>query len=141
MSGRARRADAVAVLGSLWEPVGDERFDVVVANLPGISPQPSQADPDHARFWSMGGADGRLLIDPFIAGLRPHLRDSGVAFMTHNGFAGIAQTEAILAWHGLTSRTIQATSQPVLHPMKSALLDQAVRAKKPGDDAHQARSL
>jgi len=118
------------LLGSLWEPLGDEQFDVVVANLPNFAAtEPS--DPDHARFWSMGGADGRLLIDPFIAGLRPHLRDSGVAFMTHNAFAGIAQTEAILAWHGLTSRTIQVTTT-VLHPMKSALLDQAVRAKSLG---------
>jgi release factor glutamine methyltransferase len=116
--------------GSLWEPLGSDQFDVVVANLPNFAAtEPS--DPDHSRFWSMGGADGRQLIDPFIAGLRPHLRDSGVAFMTHNALAGIAQTEAILARHGLTSRTIQTTTT-VLHPMKSALLNQAVRAKSLG---------
>ena len=55
--------------GSLWEPLGDEQFDVVVANLPNFAAsQPS--DPDHSRFWSVGGPDGRKLLDPFLAGLR-----------------------------------------------------------------------
>jgi release factor glutamine methyltransferase len=118
------------LLGSLWEPLGDERFDVVVANLPNFAAtEPS--DPDHSRFWSMGGADGRKLIDPFITGLRAHLRDTGVAFMTHNDFAGIEKTEAALACHGLTARTIQTTTT-VLHPLKSALLNRAVREKSLG---------
>ena len=116
--------------GSLWEPLGDERFDVVVANLPNFAAcQPS--DPDHSRFWSVGGPDGRKLIDPFLAGLRGHLSDSGIAFMTHNVFAGLAQTEDILARHGLSARVIMATVT-VLHPMKSVLLSSDVRARYAG---------
>ncbi len=118
------------LLGSLWEPLGHVRFDVVVANLPNFAAtEPS--DPDHSRFWSMGGADGRQLIDPFIADLRAHLCDDGVAFMTHNGFAGLPETEEILTRQGLTVRTIQTTTT-VLHPVKSLLLNQAVRAKSLG---------
>ena len=72
--------------GSIWEPLGDERFDVIVTNLPNF-PATEPSDPDHSRFWSMGGADGRQLIDPFLLGLRSHLRDDGVVFMTHNVFS------------------------------------------------------
>jgi release factor glutamine methyltransferase len=117
--------------GSLWEPLGDEKFDVVVANLPNFAAsQPS--DPDHSRFWSVGGPDGRKLIDPFLAGLRSHLRDRGVALMTHNVFVGLAETNDILARHGLSARVVLATVT-VLHPVKSALLDQEVRARYAGN--------
>src|SRR5712691_3522578 len=117
--------------GSLWEPLGDEQFDVVVANLPNFAAcQPS--DPDRSRFWSMGGPDGRKLIDPFLAGLRAHLRDSGIAFMTHNVFAGLAETNDILGRHGLSARVVLATVT-VLHPVKSALLDPDVRARYAGN--------
>jgi hypothetical protein len=51
--------------------------------------------------------------------------------MTHNVFAGISQTEAVLASEGLTVRVINTTTT-MLHPMKSALLSQAVRAKAQG---------
>ena len=118
------------LVGSMWGPLGDERFDVVVANLPNFAAT-TPSDPDHSPYWSMGGADGRRWIDPFIAGLRPHLREDGVAFMTHNVFAGVAQTEAILASHGLAARVIN-TATTMLHPMKSALLSQEVRAKAEG---------
>lgn len=124
------RDRARLLLGSLWEPVGNEKFDVVVANLPNFaSAQP--CDPDHSRFWSMAGPDGRHLINPFLDGLRPHLRDSGVAFVTQNAFLGLAETEAILARHDLTVRIIQSTTI-VLHPVKSTLLDRQVRAKNLG---------
>ncbi len=118
------------LVGSMWEPLKDERFDVVVANLPNFAAT-TPSDPDHSQYWSMGGADGRRWIDPFLAGLRPHLHDDGVAFMTHNVFAGISQTEAVLASEGLTVRVINTTTT-MLHPMKSALLSQAVRAKAQG---------
>lgn len=117
--------------GSLWEPLGDERFDVVVANLPNFAAcQPS--DPDHSRFWSVAGPDGRKLIDPFLAGLRCHLSDTGVAFMTHNVFAGLGETNEILACHGLSARAILATVT-VLHPMKSVLLNRDIRTRYGGN--------
>lgn len=124
-------SDRVRLLvGSMWEPLKDERFDVVVANLPNFAAT-IPSDPDHSPYWSMGGADGRRWIDPFLAGLRAHLHDDGVAFMTHNVFAGIPQTEAILASHGLTVRVLNTTTT-MLHPMKSALLSQEIRAKTNG---------
>ena len=118
------------LVGSLWEPLGDEQFDVVVANLPNFAAtEPS--DPDHSPFWSMGGANGRQLIDPFLAGLRAHLRDDGVAFMTHNALAGIAETRVDLQRHGLAARVIQSITT-VLHPLKTTLLTPDIRARNLG---------
>jgi len=116
--------------GSLWEPLGDIQFDVVTANLPHFAAtEPS--DPHHSPYWSMGGADGRMLLDPFLAGLRAHLRDSGVALITHNVFVGMERTEAILRANGLVARPILSTTS-ILHPVKSALLAPGVRASHEG---------
>ena len=118
------------LLGSLWEPLGAERFDVVVANLPHFAAtEPS--DPDRSPYWSMGGADGRRLLDPFLAGLSAHLRDDGKAFITHNAFVGRARTEAMLAGQGLAARAVLSTTVP-LHPTKTALLRPEVRARYTG---------
>ena len=116
--------------GSLWEPLGDMQFDVVSANLPHFAAtEPS--DPHHSRFWSMGGADGRMLLDPFLAGLRAHLRDTGVALITHNMFVGMGRTEAMLRATGLVARPVLSTTS-ILHPVKSALLAPDVRASHEG---------
>jgi release factor glutamine methyltransferase len=115
------------LLGSLWEPVGDERFDIVVANLPHFAAtEPS--DPDHSPYWSMGGPDGRLRLDPFLAGLGAHLKDDGVAFITHNAFVGSDRTAAMLAEQGLVSRSVLSTTV-ALHPAKTILLQPEVRER------------
>ncbi len=116
--------------GSLWEPLGDTRFDIVAANLPHFAAtEPS--DPERSPFWSMGGADGRRLLDPFLAGLRDHLRDDGVALITHNVFVGMERTEALLRDSGLAARPVLSTTS-ILHPIKSALLAPGVRASYSG---------
>jgi len=111
--------------GSLWEPVGEQRFDVIVANLPNF-PATRPSDPEHSRFWSMGGADGRQWMDPFLAGLRAHLDDSGVAFITHNSFIGLAETQAMLQRVGLSVHVILGL-HAVLHPLKSKLMNPKFR--------------
>jgi release factor glutamine methyltransferase len=116
--------------GSLWEPLGNEKFDVVVTNLPNF-PATEPSDPDHSPFWSMGGDDGRRVLNPFLLGLRSHLLDNGVAFMTHNEFAGLAETEGVLASHGLSVRSIMTTTV-ILHPSKSSLLGPEIRARYMG---------
>ncbi len=126
--GLAERAHVVQ--GSLWEPLAGLRFDVIAANLPHFAAtEPS--DPDHSPFWSMGGADGRRWVDPFLAGLRAHLTDDGVAYMTHNVFVGLTRTQEILAEQGLAGRSVLATTA-VLHPRKSSLLHPQVRASYTG---------
>jgi len=113
--------------GSLWEPVGDERFDIVVANLPHFATT-VPPDPAHSPYWSVGGVDGRRQLDPFLAGLAAHLRDDGVAFITHSTFVGFDTTQEVLAMHGLAARVALSTTV-LLHPAKAAFLMPAVRAK------------
>jgi release factor glutamine methyltransferase len=116
--------------GSLWEPVGAARFDIVVANLPHFAAtEPS--DPDRSPHWSMGGVDGRRLLDPFLAGLAVHLADDGVALITHNAFVDVDRTKAMLVEQGLVSRGVLATTVP-LPPAKTALLKAAVRTRFTG---------
>jgi release factor glutamine methyltransferase len=113
--------------GSLWQAVGEVRFDIVVANLPHFAAiEPS--DPDRSPYWSMGGPDGRCLLDPFLAELGAHLGDGGVALITHNSFVDVARTKAMLADQGLKARGVLSTTVP-LHPTKIELLQQEVRAK------------
>ena len=116
--------------GSLWEPLDAERFDVVVANLPHFAAT-APSDPDHSCCWSMGGADGRRLLDPFLNGLGAHLRDDGAAFITHNDFVGRERTETLLAAQGLAAHVVLSTTVP-LHPTKTALLHPDVRARSTG---------
>jgi methylase of polypeptide subunit release factors len=116
--------------GSLWQPIGDERFDIVLANLPHFAAtEPS--DPEHSPYWSMGGHDGRRLLDPFLAGLAAHLSDQGKALITHNAFVDLARTEAMLARQGLTVHSVLSTTV-LLHPVKMMLLQADVRSRFTG---------
>lgn len=130
LRGMGLRDRARLLRGSLWEPVGGEKFDVVVANLPHFAAtEPS--DPDRSPYWSMGGADGRRLLDPFLAGLGTHLKEHGAAFITHNAFVGRPNTDAMLAAQGLAAHAVLSTTVP-LHPAKTVLLQPEVRERYTG---------
>lgn len=126
--GLAGRAELLR--GSLWEPVGARRFDVVVANLPHF-PASVPADPEHSPHWSMAGPDGRMWLDPFLAGLDAHLAEGGVAFATHTTYLGLDRTAALLARDGLGLRVLAEALVP-LHPDKAALMTPAVRRRFAG---------
>lgn len=107
-------------LGSVWETLDGERFDLVVANLPQF-PTDEPVDPDRIACWATGGADGRRIMDPFLAGLGAHLRPGGMALITHSTIIGLARTRAILAAHGLGFTSLMST-QVLMQPRKWALL-------------------
>ncbi len=113
--------------GSIWEPFGDQCFDVVTANLPHF-PADVPADPEHSPYWSMAGEDGRRWVDPFLSGLAAHLTSDGVAFMTHTTYLGLERTEAVLAAQGLYMQVACAALVP-LHPDKAKLINPDVRAR------------
>jgi methylase of polypeptide subunit release factors len=113
------------LLGSLWTPLGQERFDLIASNLPQFAAE-HPADPEHTPYWSSAGRDGRLFLDPFLLGLPDHLTPGGMALITHNVFLGRDRTETILSALGLTSRVVASTSV-LLHPRKASLLDPALR--------------
>ena len=96
--GLSERAELLQ--GDLWAPVEGRRFDRIVTNLPQFPLHEPLAD-GRLPSWSVGGADGRQLIDRFLHGLPAHLQPGGQAFMTHNRFADSARTLALLAGLGL----------------------------------------
>jgi methylase of polypeptide subunit release factors len=95
-------------LGDMWLPVGDRRFDLVVANLPHF-PMGNDPFPGRLTTWSAGGPDGRGLLDPFLEGLRRHLAAAGRAFITHSAFVGVERSREIVERLGFTFRVASTT--------------------------------
>lgn len=122
-------------LGSLWEPLDGERFDIIATNLPQFAAE-EPADPEHTPYWSSAGQDGRKFMDPFLAGLGQHLRANGVAFVAHNVFLGLERTERILRSQGLACVSVGETSV-LLHPRKAAMLNPGLRAMGPAVGIHR----
>jgi methylase of polypeptide subunit release factors len=94
--------------GDMWLPVGERRFDLVVANLPHF-PMTDSEVPGRLPTWSVGGADGRRLLDPFLEGLAAHLAPGGRAFITHNAFVGIERSRALVQRSGLALQIVHST--------------------------------
>lgn len=108
------------LLGPIWQPYGTAQFDLILANLPHF-PTPALTLPGRLPSWSMGGEDGRHLLDPFLEGLPKHLAPGGRAVFTHNRFVGIEETRNFLHAHGLSLRTCRETIVPLSALKASAL--------------------
>jgi release factor glutamine methyltransferase len=68
----ARNGVQVNVLqGSLFEPVGDRRFDIIVSN------PPQTPAPEEARGAKFGGPDGLRLFEPLLHEAPRHLTEGG----------------------------------------------------------------
>jgi release factor glutamine methyltransferase len=94
--------------GDMWSPVGDRRFDLIVANLPHF-PMGDSAIPGRLPTWSAGGFDGRRLLDPFLEGIRRHLAPGGRVFITHNAFVGVERSREIVEGLGFAFRIVLTT--------------------------------
>lgn len=121
--------------GDLYAPVAQRRFDLIVANLPNF-PMAAVEIGGRLATWSSGGASGRRLLDPFIAGLGQHLEPTGRAVFTQNGFIGLDATYASAERQGLRL-TIAATLLVHLPPPKLARITEAVLALESGRSIHR----
>ena len=72
-------------------------FDVVAANLPQFAAE-APAYPEHSPYWSSAGADGRRLMDPFLAGLGAHLAPGGWVLFSIATFLDYCPSTGV-AWH------------------------------------------
>lgn len=90
-----------AVRGSLFEALGDERFDVIVSNPPYV---PAETDElprrGPQRAWD-AGLDGRVVLDRLLAEAPGRLRPGGRLLITHSSLLGLEPTERALAEGGL----------------------------------------
>jgi S-methylmethionine-dependent homocysteine/selenocysteine methylase/SAM-dependent methyltransferase len=89
-----------------WTP--EERFDMIVANLPQNPRNPMNAVSSHRRadYW------GRALFDQLLAKLPRALASDGVAYVVQLSFLSQRRTASLLASHGLTARV--ADFAPIL---------------------------
>jgi methylase of polypeptide subunit release factors len=121
--------------GDMWEPLGDRRFDLVVANLPHF---PMAHRPLSGRLptWSSGGPDGRELLDPFLDGLGRHLASGGRAIITHNAFISLDRSRECVARHGL-SLAVALSTLVYISAEKLSLLTAAVLDAEEGRTIHR----
>jgi release factor glutamine methyltransferase len=122
-------------LGDMWMPVTGRRFDLIVANLPHF-PMPPNDVPGRLPTWSVGGSDGRALLDPFLDGLGGHLLGDGRAVITHNAFVGLDRTREVLDRHGMELR-IALTTLVYITDEKLARMTRKVLLAEDGRTIHR----
>ena len=64
--------------GDLFEPVKDEKFDVILFNTPYLPTDSDDIINDDLNYAFDGGLDGRKVIDRFIDQVSNHLNDKGI---------------------------------------------------------------
>lgn len=126
---------ARVVQGDMWAACGAQCFDLIATNLPQFAAVHIEDD-GRLPTWSVGGSDGRAVVDKFLLGLPRHLSPEGVALMTHNTFVDMAKTQALLGSLGLQARVIY-TASALLSEQKMASLNPAVLARFTGRGIHR----
>ena len=64
--------------GDLFEPVKNEKFDVILFNTPYLPTDSDDIINDDLNYAFDGGLDGRKVIDRFIDQVSNHLKDKGI---------------------------------------------------------------
>lgn len=78
--------------GHLLDPLEDDKFTLIVANLPQMPTPPPLMRSDWIGLADSGGEDGRVLIDRFIDQVRDFLVTGGRVCIGQFGFLGIERT-------------------------------------------------
>lgn len=123
------------ICGDMWQPLGSRRFGLIAANLPHFPMVRSDFE-GRLPSWSFGGADGRLLLDRFLKGLRAHLAPRGRAVITHNAFVNLALSQAIVEEAGLALRVAE-TVMVHIPPEKAQLMTRAIVHMEQGRSIHR----
>jgi release factor glutamine methyltransferase len=121
LNARLNGVRITARVGDLFEPAGDRRFDLVVANppyLPGPQRAPARGA---ARAWE-GGDDGRAVLDRICAEAARHLRPGGAVLIVHSSVCGVAATLRRLREQGLDA-DVQARRRGPLGPLLAGRTD------------------
>lgn len=88
-----------ALRGDLFGAVGDERFDLVIANPPYV-PGPPPPVRGSARATD-AGADGRAVLDRICAEVADHLVEGGVFLVVHSEVCSSDETRGVLETFGM----------------------------------------
>ena len=78
--------------GDLFEPVQDEKFDLILFNTPYLpTSEEEMVDDELDAAWD-GGEDGRKVIDQFLEGLKDHLKPSGRVQLVQSSLSNVEHT-------------------------------------------------
>ena len=100
--------------GDLFEAVGDECFDLILANPPYV-PGPPPPDSGPTRAWD-AGEDGREVVDRICAGAARHLRPGGTVLLVHSDIVGADTTLEAYSATGLMA-DVAASERGPLGPL------------------------
>jgi release factor glutamine methyltransferase len=113
LNARLNGVNLTAVRGSLFEPIGSARFDVIVSNPPYLpTPDPELPRRGLARAWE-AGLRGRTHIDPICTQAPDHLEPGGVLLLIHSSVCGERETLAVLTEHGLQASVVDRSWGPL----------------------------
>ena len=114
-----------AVRGSLFEPLGDERFDLIVSNPPYVPAKDDSPPRGEVRAWD-AGHDGRELLDPLLADAPAHLNPGGSVLVVHSSITGEQRTLEAMRAGGLDATVLRRERSPLgpLHGSRVDLLEQ-----------------
>lgn len=73
--------------GDLFEPLKDEKFDLILFNTPYLPSSEDEANDDELDTAWNGGIDGRKTIDRFITGVKDYLKPGGKVQMVQSSLA------------------------------------------------------
>jgi release factor glutamine methyltransferase len=113
LNGRLNGVEVRALRGSLFAPVADERFDLVVSNPPYV-PSTEEKLPERGlrRAWD-AGTDGRVLLDRICREAPSHLRPGGAILLVHSTLIGEERTQELLEQGGLDAETVERRRGPL----------------------------
>jgi release factor glutamine methyltransferase len=78
--------------GNLFEPVSDEKFDIIIFNTPYLPTEEDEGnDGDLEAAWD-GGIDGREIIDPFLESVKAYLNPEGRLQMVQSSLSDEKKT-------------------------------------------------
>jgi release factor glutamine methyltransferase len=139
----SRRAVATAKINAIINGVGDrvqaartdlyaslppgERFDYIVSNPPYVPDPSGDALPQRGpeRAWD-AGRDGRVLLDPLIAGAPARLKPGGALLVVHTEINGIDATLEAMRAAGLESPVVLERHHGPLGPLMRERRDHLV---------------
>ncbi|MFZ0441380.1 MAG: HemK2/MTQ2 family protein methyltransferase, partial [Methanobacterium sp.] len=78
--------------GDLFDPVDDEKFDLILFNTPYLPTEDEELIEDELEAAWNGGKDGRLVINRFIEDLLDHINTGGCVQLVQSSLSNIEET-------------------------------------------------
>jgi release factor glutamine methyltransferase len=89
----------------------DVKFDLVLFNAPYLPSEEGEADSWIGRAWA-GGADGRQVVDRFIAAVPSYLKPHGRVLLMQSTLTGVEETLSGFKKHGLKASVVAEQKLP-----------------------------